>query len=84
MPRDIKTNTRLIGEKTYWTTDNPNVVIELELRSQEIHLDKLDARVAELRNAPQKFEPTAEILLATSESDKAELAQNEALLLKVR
>ena len=45
--------------KTYWKSDDKNIVIEIEIKQSEIWLDKLDSRIAEIESqiSTQKLEP---------------------------
>lgn len=54
--KHISENTMKIGDKSYWKTDNPNIIIKLTIQSQEIHIDKLEAKIQFLEQAEDQFD----------------------------
>jgi hypothetical protein len=48
--KNIKENKRVIGEKAFWTTNNPDIIIETTTTAKEINLKELKERKANLES----------------------------------
>ncbi len=69
--KHIRENKRKIGEKIYWKSDNTNIVKGTWTEDEEIHLDKLNARIVELEDLIANFKPASYPINATEEQKRA-------------
>ena len=53
----IKENKLTINKRTYYRTDDPNIVKGIFAQEEEIHLDKLQARIGDLESEIAAFQP---------------------------
>ena len=74
--KHIKENSRQVGRKSFWSTDDPNVVVVLNTTSEEIHLDKLDK---EIQTLEQHIAELPDTITYTIPNTEAKAQANELL-----
>ena len=84
--KHVTDNQRVIGRKDYWQTDDSNIVIELQTVSREIHLDKLQEKIAQLEAelaASQPLELPEELLTQLNQTMTDSLNDNGETFQKI-